>query len=346
MKDEMLISNSKTLEKDGLIKQEDIIQVLSIIKSHRDNAYRKANEEQIMAYFELGKFLSNKIKEAEWGSKAIERLAEEINLAFPESKSISKRGLYRMIQFYETYAGNEIVSPLVSQISWTNNIVIFSHQSSLEEKEFYIRLCIKNNYSKRELERQIASHYYERYVLSGDTKESNIPIVGEEDCPNSRILDTYCLEFLDLPNNYAEKDLQKSIIENLKDFILEIGKDFTFVAKEFRISVGDQDNYIDLLFYNRRFQCLVAFELKVTKFIPEYVSKMNFYLEALDREYKMPNENPSIGIILCSDVNKTIVEYATARTVSPAYIATYSTELIDEELLKRKLNEYQRIFKK
>ncbi len=346
MKDEMLISNCKTIEKDDLLKQEDIIQVLSIIKSHRDNAYRKANEEQIMAYFELGKFLSNKIKEAKWGSKTIERLAEEINLALPATKSVSKRGLYRMIQFFETYAGNEIVSPLVSQISWTNNIVIFSHQSSLEEKEFYIRLCIKNNYSKRELERQIASHYYERYVLSGDTKESNIPIVGEDDCPNSRILDTYCLEFLDLPKNYSEKDLKESIIDNLKDFILEIGKDFTFVAKEFRVSVGGQDNYIDLLFYNRRFQCLVAFELKVTKFIPEYISKMNFYLEALDREYKMPNENPSIGIILCSDVNKTIVEYATARSVSPAYIATYSTELIDEELLKRKLNEYQKIFKK
>lgn len=346
MKDEMVISNSKTLEKDVLIKQEDIIQVLSIIKSHRDNAYRKANEEQIMAYFELGNFLSNKIKEAEWGSRAIESLAKTIAQFYPELKGFTRSGLYRMIQFYETYSDNVIVAPLVRQISWTNNIVIFSHQSSIEEKEFYIRLCIKNNYSKRELERQIASHYYERYVLSGDTKESNIPIVGEEDCPNSRILDTYCLEFLNLPNNYSEKDLQKSIIENLKDFILEIGKDFTFVAKEFRISVGDQDNYIDLLFYNRRFQCLVAFELKVTKFIPEYVSKMNFYLEALDREYKMANENPSIGIILCTDVNKTIVEYATARTVSPAYIATYSTELIDEELLKRKLNEYQRIFKK
>lgn len=346
MKEEMLMSNCKTKEKDDLLKQEDIIQVLSIIKSHRDNAYRKANEEQIMAYFELGKFLSNKIKEAKWGSKTIERLAEEINIAFPETKSVSKRSFYRMIQFYETYAGNEIVSPLVSQISWTNNIVIFSHQSSIEEKVFYIRLCIKNNYSKRELERQIGSHYYERYMLSGDTKESDVPIVGEDDCPNSRILDTYCLEFLDLPKNYSEKDLKESIIENLKDFILEIGKDFTFVAKEFRVSVGDQDNYIDLLFYNRRYQCLVAFELKVTKFIPEYVSKMNFYLEALDREYKMPNENPSIGIILCSGVNKTIVEYATARTVSPAYIATYSTELIDEELLKRKLDEYQRIFKK
>ena len=299
-----------------------------------------------MAYFELGRFLSNKIKEAEWGSRAIESLAKTISQFYPELKGFTRSGLYRMIQFYETYCDNIIVAPLVRQISWTNNIVIFSHQSPIEEKEFYIRLCIKNNYSKRELERQIASHYYERYVLSGDTKESNIPIVGEEDCPNSRIMDTYCLEFLNLPNNYSEKDLQKSIIENLKDFILEIGKDFTFVAKEFRISVGDQDNFIDLLFYNRRYQCLVAFELKVTKFIPEYVSKMNFYLEALDREYKMPNENPSIGIILCSDVNKTIVEYATARTVSPAYIATYSTKLIDEELLKRKLNEYQRIFKK
>ena len=171
-------------------------------------------------------------------------------------------------------------------------------------------------------------------------------IFDEEDANNVINMLNCIVDEIYYSYNYSEKDLQKSIIENLKDFILEIGKDFTFVAKEFRISVGDQDNFIDLLFYNRRYQCLVAFELKVTKFIPEYVSKMNFYLEALDREYKMPNENPSIGIILCSDVNKTIVEYATARTVSPAYIATYSTKLIDEELLKRKLNEYQRIFKK
>ena len=170
MKDEMLISNSESLEKDGLIKQEDIIQVLSIIQSHRDNAYRKVNEEQIMAYFELGKFLSNKIKEAEWGSRAIESLAKTIAQFYPEIKGFTRSGLYRMIQFYETYSDNIIVAPLVRQISWTHNIVIFSHQSLIEEKEFYIRLCIKNNYSKRELERQIASHYYERYVLSGDTK--------------------------------------------------------------------------------------------------------------------------------------------------------------------------------
>lgn len=346
MKLQGLMCKSKIIEGNESISKDDIIQVLTIIQNHRDDAYRKVNEEQIMAYYELGRFLSNKIKEEKWGSQVINDLAGKISAFYPELKGFTRSGLYRMVQFYETYCDNVIVAPLVRQISWTNNIVIFSHKSSLEEKEFYIRLCIKNNYSKRELERQIASHYYERYMLSGDTKESNVPVVGEEDCPDSRILDTYCLEFLNLPNNYSEKDLQKSIIENLKDFILEIGKDFTFVAKEFRVSVGDQDNYIDLLFYNRRYQCLVAFELKVTKFIPEYVSKMNFYLEALDREYKMPNENPSIGIILCSGVNKTIVEYATARSVSPAYIATYSTELIDEELLKRKIDEYQRIFKK
>ncbi|MCQ2802037.1 MAG: PDDEXK nuclease domain-containing protein [Bacilli bacterium] len=346
MKQELLPINSEIVQKDNAIDNKDIIQVLSIIQNHRDNAYRKANEEQILAYFELGKFLSNKIKEKQWGTKVIEMLAQKISKVYPELIGFTRSGLYRMIQFYETYRDNIIVSPLVRQISWTNNILIFSHKSSMEEKEFYIRLCIKNNYSKRELERQIASHYYERYMLSGDTTENKLPIVGEEDCPNTRILDTYCLEFLDLPNKYSEKDLQTAIVENLKDFILEIGKDFTFIAKEFRVSVGNTDNYIDLLFYNRAFQCLVAFELKIDKFIPEYISKMNFYLEALDREYKRPNENPSIGIILCTDVNKTVVEYATARSTSPAYVSSYSTKLIDEKLLKQKLTEYQKIFNK
>lgn len=180
-------------------------------------------------------------------------------------------------------------------------MLILQGTKTIEEKEFYIRLCIKNNYSKRELHRQIQSHYNERFWLSnGNALENLEPVVGEEDYPNTKLLYVYSLEFFDLPNNYKEKDLKSAITSNLKVFILEIGKDFSFVGKEYRIKVGGRDFYIDLLFYNRAYSCLVAFELKICEFEPEYLSKMNFYLEALDRQERKEGENPSVGIILCS----------------------------------------------
>jgi predicted nuclease of restriction endonuclease-like (RecB) superfamily len=194
------------------------------------------------------------------------------------------------------------------------------------------------------LERQIASHYNERYILSaGNELESTTALVGEDDYPNTRILDQYSLEFLDLPNNYKEKDLQSAIVDNLKDFILEIGKDFSFIGKEYRVQVGNHDYYIDLLFYNRYLKCLVAFELKVDEFKPEFVSKVNFYLDALDRQEKKANENPSVGIILCTSKDDTVVEYALSRSISPTSVAEYSTKLIDKKLLENKLNEIRGI---
>ena len=253
--------------------------------------------------------------------------------------------MYQTIQFYEIYKDNQKVRTLLAQLSWTNNLLILRGTKTIEEKEFYIHLCIKNNYSSRELNRQIQSHYYERYLLSnGNALESLEPVVGEEDLPNTKILDQYSLEFLDLPNNYKEKDLKAAIMNNLKDFILEIGKDFTFIEQEHRINVGGEDFYIDLLFYNRSYSCLVAFELKVDKFQPEYVSKMDFYLAALDRYEKKPNENPSVGIILCASKNDAVVEMASSRSISPTAIATYSTQLINTNALKEKLIEYQRLF--
>ena len=163
-------------------------------------------------------------------------------------KGFNRAGIYRMKQFYETYKDNEIVSTLLRQLSWSNNVIILSSTHSMEEKEFYIRMCIKNNYSARELNRQIESGYFHRYMLSdGKANQSLTKATGEEDYPNTRILDTYSLEFLDLPNNYSEKDLKKAIISNMNDFILEIGKDFTFVGEEYRVQVGGQDFFIDLL---------------------------------------------------------------------------------------------------
>lgn len=338
--------DKKEIEKVG-VEKTAISEILSVITTHRENAYRKINEELVTMYWEIGKYLSEKVASEKWGAKAIERIAEEINKKYPTLRGLDRSGLYRTIQFYETYRDNIIVSPLVRQISWTNNIIIFSHKSSLEEKEFYIRMCIKNNYSKRELSRQISSHYYERYLLSnGNAQMSVEKVVGEEDYPNTRILDTYTLEFLDLPNNYSEKDLKKAIMSNLKDFILEIGKDFTFVGEEYRIQVGDQDFYIDLVFYNRKYSCLVAFELKVEQFKPEYISKMSFYLTALDRFVKKENENPSVGIILCASKNNPVVECTMAGNISPIAVSDYTTKLIDKKLLEKKVIELKKLLGK
>ena len=243
-----------------------------------------------------------------------------------------------MKQFYELYKDNEKVSPLVTQLSWTNHLKIMSACKSMDERIFYMNMCIKEHLSKRELERQIDSGYYERYMLS---QKSLKPAIEDTNRMMRNIfLDNYVLDFLDIPEPVSERDLRKSIIRNLKDFILEVGKDFTFIGEEYRVQVGNHDYYIDLLFYHRSLSCLVVFELKIGEFKPEYVGKMNFYLEALDREVKKENENPSVGIILCASKNDEVVEVALSRTLSSTMVAEYNLKLIDKKLLQKKLKEY------
>lgn len=315
-------------------------EIINMIETRRNNAYKKVNEELIALYWDFGKYISEKVNDSNWGDKIVDKLEDFMKREYPTMKGFNKRGIYRMKQFYETYKDFPIVSPLVTQISWTNNLLILSGTNSIEEKEFYIKMCIKNNYSKRELDRQISSGYFHRYMLSdGKSNQSLSKTIGEEDYPNTKLLDTYSLEFLDLPNNYSEKDFKKAIISNMKDFILEIGKDFSFVGEEYRVQVGNEDFYIDLLFYNRTLCCLVAFELKIGKFKPEYISKMDFYLEALDKQEKKENENPSVGVILCASKDEQVVEYAMSRSMSPTMVSQYILKLIDKKLLEEKLKE-------
>jgi len=204
-----------------------------------------------------------------------------------------------------------------------------------EEREYYLNLSIRNKYSKRELERQIDSAMYERTVISNLT---NKEIIRRNE-GLSAIRDNYVLEFLDLPEMYKEKDLRKAIVGNLKNFILEFGKDFAFIGEEYRVQVGNTDFSIDLLFHNRELHCLVAIELKIGRFKPEHLGKMEFYLEALDRDIKKPDENPSVGLILCTKKDATVVEYALSRSLSPALITEYKLHLPDKHILEDKLRE-------
>ena len=310
-------------------------EIISIIDNARTRALKAVNAELIQMYWNVDEYLSALCADSEFGDKVIDEAAAYIAKENPGVKGFNRRGLYRMKQFYETYRDDEFVTPLVTQISWTNHLLIMSGSKTVEERHFYMALCAKEHYSKRELERQMSSAYYERYMLSS---KKLMPESVPQDVRGS-ILDTYVLEFLDLPEQFSERSLRKAITDNLKQFILEFGKDFTFIGEEYRVQVGGQDFYIDLLFYNRALSCLVPIELKIGKFKPEHIGQINFYLEALDRDVKKPNENPSVGVILCASKDDAVVEYALSRSMSPTLVSDYTLYLPDKKLLQNKLRE-------
>ncbi len=232
---------------------------------------------------------------------------------------------------------SDIKSSILAQLSWTNHRLILSKTTSDEEKIFYLLLTIKENYSSRELERQINSGYYERVMLS---RKKVSPVVTQlKKDITLAIKDTYVFEFLNLPDAHSENQLQKGLVNNIKQLLLELGKDFSFIGEEYKVKVGKHDYFIDLLFYHRELCCLVAFELKITDFEPEHLGKMNFYLEALDRDVKKKHENPSVGVLLCKQKDNEVVEYALSRNLSPTMISKYKTQLINKKLLKKKLHE-------
>jgi len=308
-----------------------------MIEQAKQNVINNINSELIRLYWNIGEYLSIESRKVSWGEGYIVSVAQDIKERCPDMKGFNRRGLERMRQFYETYKDNEFASALLTQIGWANHLLILSGAKTIEEKEFYMGLCVKEKYTYRELDRQMRSAYFHRYMLS---EHSNSKTSGLKN-KNVNLLDYYALDFLDLPEKHSENDLQKAIIKNLKSFILEIGKDFSFVGENYRVQVGKSDFFIDLLFFHRELQCLVAFELKIDKFQPEYLGKMDFYLEALDREHKKANENPSIGVILCTDKDDDVVEIAMSRNLSPLMIAEYKMKLIDKKLLEQKLKEFR-----
>lgn len=255
----------------------------------------------------------------------------------PEIKGFSDKNIWRMKQFYETYKDFPKLSPLVREISWTNNLLIFSRCKIVEEMEFYLKMVKQENYSKRELERQISASLFERTMI-GNSKLSTALRESNHDLTNA-FKDSYVFEFLNLPDPHSECDLQRGLVRQMKNFILELGKDFLFIGEEYKLQVGNSDFFIDLLFYHRGLQCLVAFELKTDKFKPDHLGQLNFYLEALDRNVKKPNENPSIGVLLCKDKDSEVVEYALSRSLSPTMVSEYKTQLPDKKLLQQKLHE-------
>ena len=311
--------------------------IIQLIKQSRTNALKAVNSELINLYWNIGEYISKKIEQSEWGDSVVTELAIFIQTHEPEIKGFSDKNIWRMKQFYETYKDFSKLSPLVREISWTNNLLIFSRCKTIEEIEFYLKLVKQENYSKRELDRQISASLFERTMI-GNTKLSPPVRASNKDIANT-FKDSYVFEFLNLPEPHNESELQRGLVNQMKKFVLEIGKDFLFVGEEYKLQVGNSDFYIDLLFYHRGLQCLVAFELKADKFKPDHLGQLNFYLEALDRDVKKANENPSIGVLLCKDKDSEVVEYALSRSLSPTMVSEYKTQLPDKKLLQQKLHE-------
>jgi predicted nuclease of restriction endonuclease-like (RecB) superfamily len=243
-----------------------------------------------------------------------------------------------MKKFYETYRNEAISAPLAHQLPWSHNLIILGQSKRSEEREFYLRMAVREQWTKRELERQFKAALFERVVLS-PIKAS--PLVRQM-YPEAQSIfkDAYTVEFLGLPQDHTENDLHRGLLNRMKEFLLELGRDFCFVGSEFPVQVGGRDFALDLLFFHRGLNALVAFELKVNEFEPEYLGKLNFYLEALDRDVRKEHEQPSIGVLLCASKNDEVVEYALSRTLSPALIAEYQTKLPDKKLLQAKLHEF------
>jgi predicted nuclease of restriction endonuclease-like (RecB) superfamily len=311
--------------------------IIQIIKQSRSNAIKAVNAELINLYWNIGEFISKKIEKSEWGDAVVKELANYIQQTEPEIKGFSDKNIWRMKQFYETYKDFPKLSTAVREISWSHNLAIFSRCKTIEEQEFYLKLAKQENYSFRELDRQISSSLFERTVIS-NSKLSTLLRQNNQDVTTT-FKDSYVFEFLHLPEPHNESELQRGLVKQMKDFILELGKDYIFIAEEYKLQVGNNDFFIDLLFYHRGLQCLVAFELKADKFKPDHLGQLNFYLEALDRDVKKEKENPSIGVLLCKDLDNEVVEYALSRSLSPTMVSEYKTQLPDKKLLQQKLNE-------
>ena len=305
----------------GNMPDEQFGEVLALIHSARQRAVQAVNTQLVELYWQVGAYISHKLEQAEWGDAVVTQLADYLARTQPGLNGFTRRNLFRMRQFYQAYRGDEKVSALLTQLPWTHNLIILSQSKRPEEREFYLRMAVQEKWSSRELERQLKTALFERSVLN---PAKVTPVVTQTHPAALEVFrDAYMVEFLGLPDSHAEADLHQGLLARLKDFLIELGRDFCFVGSEFPLQVGGRDFALDLLFFHRGLNCLVAIELKVGRFEPEYLGKLGFYLEALDRDIRKPHENPAIGVLLCASKDDEVVEYALNRSLSPALIAEY-----------------------
>ena len=313
-------------------------EVALMITAARQRAVRAVNTELVELYWQVGAYISRKIEAAEWGDGVVRQLADYLARQQPGLRGFTRANLFRMRQFYEAYRDDEKVAPLVRQLSWSHHLVVMGQSKGPSEREFYLRLAIQEHWSRRELERQIKSALFERTLIHPANASATLKQARPEALKVFK--DAYMVEFLGLAQGHDEVDLHQGLVRQLKDFLIEMGRDFCFVASGYPLQVGGRDFVLDLLLFHRGLNCLVAVELKVGRFEPEYLGKLDFYLEALDRQVRKPHENPALGVLLCASKDDEVVEYALNRSLSPALIAEYRTQLPDKKLLQAKLQEF------
>jgi len=347
----------------------------SIISAHTNSAIAKVNAEILQTYWEVGEYISLRLKNSTWGTHVVGELADYLKRQHPKRRGYSKRNLYNMVKFFDTYSNIEFpalitnlkldefvqsqtaqiaASPIVqlptAQFSniqlpmvlclttFTNHIEIVNRCNSFDERIFYTLYAAHNHLKSEELRRCIVNHTYES-IMSKE-KQMSPAMLSQYPGVEFMLKDKVFVDFLGLKQQHNEHHLHAAVLEHMKQFILELGKDFLFVDSEYQVVVGGKQKRIDLLFYHRALQCLVAVELKSVDFEAEFVSKLDLYLEALDRDYKRPNENPSMGIILCPSADKSEVEYTLNRSMSPTMVAEYRRVLIPETVMQHSLAEY------
>lgn len=311
--------------------------VLALIETARRELLRTANTELIQLYWRIGAYISEQIAARGWGRHTVDQLSSWLLAREVGLRGFSASNLWRMRQFYETYSTDEVLAPLVRELPWTSNLFIMAKCKRPEERAFYLRLAIEQRWPSRELERQIDGALFERTAIG---KPALSPALQARHPNATKVFkDRYLFDFLQLPDPHAERDLQRALVTNLKRFLLELGRDFCFVGEEYCVQVGTQDFFIDLLFFHRGLQALVAIELKIDAFKPAHLGQLEFYLEALDRDHRKSHEAASIGVLLCKTRDAEVVEYALSRSLSPALVAEYETKLPNKALLEAKLDE-------
>ncbi|HEX2913478.1 MAG TPA: PDDEXK nuclease domain-containing protein [Chloroflexia bacterium] len=302
------------------------------IRKSQVRAALAVNQELVMLYWEIGQDIMLRQKEQGWGAKTIKRLAGDLRRAFPDMKGFSERNLQYMRTFAEAWPDKAIAQQLAAQIPWFHNCMLLDKVRSADERSWYIQQTIENGWSRDIMVHQIERGLYRRMGQADTNFEQRLP-APQSDLARQLLKDPYNFDFLSLSKEAQERDLERGLVEHIREFLLELGAGFAFVGSQYHLQVSNRDFYLDLLFYHLKLRCYVVIDLKVADFEPDFAGKMNFYLSAVDDQMRHPDDKPSIGIILCKTKDKTIVEYALRNTTTPIGVSAYQlTEVLPDQL--------------
>ena len=320
-------------------------EITARIRSAQYEALKAVNKEMIALYWEVGKRITEQQTASGWGKSVVENLSRDIQKEFPGIKGFGVSNMWDMARFYAEYQSDEILQPLVGEISWSKHIVILTKCKETRQRQFYILGTKKYGWTKDVLINKIEAKTYENYLLG----QSNFDMTLPEKIKNQAILalkDEYTFDLIGLAEEHSEYELEQALIKNIRALLMEFGTDFSFIGNQYRLEVDGKEYFIDLLLYNRRLQAMIAIELKIGEFQPEYKGKMEFYLNVLNDTVKLPHENPAIGIIICKSKSRMTVEYALKSSNMPIGVATYSLSSELPEAYKKLLPTSEEIAKK